>query len=383
VGRNIRWLLITGLLLLGIFPLTALLAQDEGGLIPELKLFSKALSAICEAYPGDVAARNLFYEAVKGMMSSLDDFSEFIDPERYKLLEIHMRGEYAGIGAILQIVQERVTVRAVEPGKPAEQAGLRAGDVILKVDGISVEKKSVAEVSALLRGTENTPVVLTVLREPAVEPFDLTVQRQKIQIPAIQDARMIGKHLAYFRLTAWQDHTIEQVDQTLKDFKENGMKALIIDLRNNDGGLLPQAVALAERFLTQGKKIVSVQSKIQEQKKEYFVAGDGEYAEIELVVLVNEKSASASEVFSAAMQDHRRAVIVGVKTFGKGSVQSVIPLDDVSGMKLTTARYLTPSGRMIDKIGLTPDRVVVNGPEGVPGMDHQTLEAIAVLKNYM
>jgi len=142
-------------------------------------------------------------------------------------------------------------------------------------------------------------------------------------------------------------------------------------------------VALAERFLTQGKKIVSVQSKIQEQKKEYFVAGDGEYAEIELVILVNEKSASASEVFSAAMQDHRRAVIVGVKTFGKGSVQSVIPLDDVSGMKLTTARYLTPSGRMIDKIGLTPDRVVVNGPEGVPGMDHQTLEAIAVLKNYM
>ncbi|HQB12285.1 MAG TPA: S41 family peptidase, partial [Candidatus Omnitrophota bacterium] len=280
-------------------------------------------------------------------------------------------------------VQERVTVRAVEPGKPAEQAGLRAGDVILKVDGISVEKKSVAEVSALLRGSENTPVVLTVLREPAVEPFDLTVQRQKIQIPAIQDARMIGKRLAYFRLTAWQDHTMEQVDQTLEDFRENGMKALIIDLRNNDGGLLPQAVALAERFLTRGKKIVSVQSKIQEQKKEYFVAGDGEYAEIELVILVNEKSASASEVFSAAMQDHRRAVIVGVKTFGKGSVQSVIPLDDVSGMKLTTARYLTPSGRMIDKIGLTPDRVVVNGPEGVPGMDHQTLEAIAVLKNYM
>ena len=383
MGRSVRRFLILGFLILFVLPLSVLLAQEEGGLIGELKLFSKAISVICEAYPGDVAPRNLLYQAVKGMLGSLDKFSEFIDPERYKLLQIQMKGEYAGIGAILQMVNEQVMIRALEPGKPAEKAGLRPGDIILKIDGVSLEKKSVADVSSLLRGEESTPVVLTILREAPRKVFDVKIERQKIEIQAIQDARMIGKSLAYFRLAAWQEHTTSQADAALEELKKKGMKALVIDLRNNDGGLLTQAVALAERFLPKGKKIVSVQSKIKEQRKEYFVSEKEKYGNIDLVILVNEKSASASEVFSGAMQDHRRATIVGVQTFGKGSVQSVIPLDDVSGMKLTTARYATPSGRIIDKIGLTPDRVIANGSEGTPGADRQILEAIAVLKQYM
>jgi carboxyl-terminal processing protease len=184
-------------------------------------------------------------------------------------------------------------------------------------------------------------------------------------------------------LSGWQDNTSSQVDQTLKDLKKKGMKALIIDLRNNDGGLLAQAVALAKRFLPKGKKIVSVKSKIPEQRKEYFVSENGNYVNIELVILVNGYSASASEVFSGAMQDHKRATLIGVKTFGKGSVQSVVPFDDVSAMKLTTARYATPSGRVIDMIGLTPDREVANSPDGTPGVDRQILEAITVFKKYM
>jgi carboxyl-terminal processing protease len=383
MGRSVRRFLILGILILSVLPLSALLAQEEGGLIGELKLFSKALGAICEAYPGDVVPRNLLYQAVKGMLGSLDKFSEFIDPERYKLLQIHMKGEYAGIGAILQMVNEQVMIRALEPGKPAEKAGLRPGDIILKIDGVSLEKKTVGDVSSLLRGEENTPVVLTILREPPRKVFDVTIQRKKIVIQAVQDARMIGKSLAYFRLAEWQEHTASQVDEALVDLKKKGMKALIIDLRNNDGGLLTQAVALAERFLPKGKKIVSVQSKIPEQRKEYFVSEKGKYVSLDLVVLVNEKSASASEIFSGAMQDYRRATIVGVKTYGKGSVQSVIPLDDVSGMKLTTARYLTPTGRIIDMIGLTPDRVIANGPDGTAGSDLQVMEAIAILKKYM
>ena len=383
MGRSVRRFLILGFLILFVLPLSVLLAQEEGGLIGELKLFSKAIAVICEAYPGDVAPRNLLYQAVKGMLGSLDKFSEFIDPERYKLLQIQMKGEYAGIGAILQMVNEQVMIRALEPGKPAEKAGLRPGDIILKIDGVSLEKKSVADVSSLLRGEESTPVVLTILREAPRKVFDVKIERQKIEIQAIQDARMIGKSLAYFRLAAWQEHTTSQADAVLEELKKKGMKALVIDLRNNDGGLLTQAVALAERFLPKGKKIVSVQSKIKEQRKEYFVSEKEKYGNIDLVILVNEKSASASEVFSGAMQDHRRATIVGVQTFGKGSVQSVIPLDDVSGMKLTTARYATPSGRIIDKIGLTPDRVIANGSEGTPGADRQILEAIAILKQYM
>lgn len=383
MGRSVRHYLIPGFLVVIILPLTVLLAQDEGGLIGELKLFSKAISVISEAYPGDVTPRNLLYQAVKGMLGSLDKFSEFIEPERYKLLQTFIKGEYAGIGAILQMVNEQVMIRALEPGKPAEKAGLRPGDIILKVDGISLEKKAVADVSAMLRGEENTPVVVTILREPSRKVFDVTIQRQKIEIQAIQDARMVGKSLAYFRLGAWQEHTTTQADKTLADLRKKGMKALIIDLRNNDGGLLAQAVALSERFLPKGKKIVSVQSKIEEQRKEYFVSENGKFINIDLVILVNEKSASASEVFSGAMQDHRRATIVGVKTFGKGSVQSVIPFDDVSAMKLTTARYATPSGRVIDMIGLTPDRVIANGSEGTSGADLQIMEAMTVLKQYM
>lgn len=383
MGRSVRRFLILGFLVLFVLPLSGLLAQDEGGLMAELKLFSKAIGAIYEAYPGDLVPRNLLYQAVKGMLGSLDKFSEFIEPERYKLLQIHMKGEYAGIGAILQKVNEQVMIRTLEPGKPAEKAGLLPGDIILKIDGVSVEKKAIGDVSSLLRGEANTPVVLTIQREAPRKVFDVKIQRQKIEIQAIQDARMIGKSLAYFRVAEWQDHTATQADTALGDLKKKGMKALVIDLRNNDGGLLAQAVALSERFLPKGKKVVSVQSKIKEQRKEYFVSEKGKYGNIDLVILVNEKSASASEVFSGAMQDHRRAMIVGVKTYGKGSVQSVIPLDDVSAMKLTTARYLTPSGRVIDMIGLTPDRVVANGPEGTPGTDRQILEAIAILKQYM
>lgn len=383
MGRNVRRHLILVFFVLVALPLSILLAQEDGWLVGELKLFSKAISVICEAYPGDVTPRNLLYQAVKGMLGSLDRFSEFIDPERYKLLQIHVKGEYAGIGAILQMVQGQIMIRALEPGKPAEKAGLLPGDIILKIDGVSLEKKSVGDVSSLLRGEESTPVVLTIQREAPRKIFDVKIQRQKIVIQAIQDARMIGKSLAYFRLAEWQEHTTGQADEALEKLGKSGMEALVIDLRNNDGGLLTQAVALAERFLTKGEKIVSVQSKIAEQRKEYFVPEDGKYSKIDLVILVNEKSASASEVFSGAMQDHHRATIVGVKTFGKGSVQSLIPLDDVSGMKLTTARYVTPSGRIIDMVGLTPDRVVVNGSEGTPGADRQILEAIAVLKKYM
>jgi len=383
VGRNIRRFLIPAFLLILALPLTTAFAEGEGWILEELKLFSKGIGVISEAYVGDVTPRNLLYQAMKGMLGSLDRFSEFIDPERFKLFQIQIKGEYAGIGAILHAVNGQVVIKAVEPSKPAEKAGLLAGDILLKVDGVSMEKKSPAEVAALLRGDADTPVVVTLSRPPSMQVMDVKILRQKIEIQSVQDIRMVGKSLAYFRLSGWQDNTSAQADQALKDLKKKGMKALIIDLRNNDGGLLAQAVALAERFLPKGKKIVSVKSKIAEQRKEYFVPENGNYVNIELVILVNGYSASASEVFSGAMQDHKRATLIGVKTFGKGSVQSVVPFDDASAMKLTTARYATPSGRVIDMIGLTPDRVIVNNPDGTPGVDRQILEAITFFKQYM
>ncbi len=383
MGRILRRFLIPGLLLLFVLPLTVAFAEGDGWIIEELKLFSKGVGVITEAYVGDVTPRQLLYKAMKGMLGSLDRFSDFIEPERFKLLQIQIKGEYAGIGAILEMINQQVVIKAVEPGKPAEKAGLLAGDILLKIDGVSIEKKAVGDVSALLRGDVDTPVLVTLSRPPSMQILDIKILRQKIEIQSVHDARMVGKSLAYFRLSGWQDNTSVQVDKALADLKKQGMKALIIDLRNNDGGLLTQAVALAERFLTKGKKIVSVQSKIAEQRKEYFVPQNGSYVNIELVILVNGYSASASEVFSGAMQDHKRAILIGVKTFGKGSVQSVVPFDDASAMKLTTARYATPSGRVIDLIGLTPDRDISNSPDGTPGVDRQVLEAITVLKQYM
>jgi len=383
VGRIFRRFFILVLLLVLVLPLTAVFAEGEGWIIEELKLFSKGVGVISEAYVGDVTPRDLLYKAMKGMLGSLDRFSEFIEPGRFNLLQIQIKGEYAGIGALLEMINGQVVIKAVEPGKPAQKAGLLQGDILLKVDGVSLEKKVVGDVSALLRGDVDTPVVVSLLRPPSMQTLDIKILRQKIEIQSVQDVRMIGKAAAYFRLSGWQDNTSSQADKALKDLKKQGMKALVIDLRNNDGGLLTQAVALAERFLPKGKKIVSVQSKIAEQRKEYFVSENGNYVNIELVILVNGYSASASEVFSGAMQDHKRATLIGVKTFGKGSVQSVVPFDDKSAMKLTTARYATPSGRVIDMVGLTPDRDVANSPDGTPGVDRQILEAITVLKQYM
>lgn len=383
LGRGIYRSVLIGLLCLVVLPLSFLNAQEEGGgLIEELKLFSKALGAIHEAYPGNLQPRAVLYQAVKGMLASLDRYSEFIEPERYQLIQIAMKGEYAGIGAILKPVGTRVAIRAVEPGKPAERAGLLAEDIILKINGVIIENRTIADVAGMLRGDENTPVLLQVMRGPAGEIFDIKVQRQKIEIEATQEVRRVGRAIGYFRIVAWQENTTSQVEMVLQDLKRKGMEALIMDLRDNDGGLMTQAVALAELFLPKDKKIVSVQSKIAEQRKEYFSSKDGGYKALPLVVLVNEKTASASEVFSGALQDHQRATIVGVKTFGKGSVQSVIPLDDVSGMKLTTARYVTPEGRILDGVGLVPDQTVENKADGTEGGDPQMAAAISVLKKF-
>lgn len=383
VGRKVRYFVLIGLLL-GILPLPFLNAEQAGGegapLIEELKLFSKALGAVYEAFPGNLQPRALLYQAVKGMVGSLDKYSEFIEPERYQLIQIAMRGEYAGIGAILKMVGNKIAVRAVEPGKPAEKAGLLAEDIILKINDVIIENKTIAEVASMLRGDEKTSVVLKIMRGPAGEIFDIKIQRQKIEIQATQDSHMIGKSVGYFKVIAWQDNTVSQAEKVLKELKRKGMKALIIDLRDNDGGSLSQAVGLAGHFLPKDKKVVSVHSKIAEQRKEYFASGGKEYLEMPLVVLVNAKTASASEIFSAALQDYRRATIVGVRTFGKCSVQSVIPFDDVSGIKLTTARYLPPDGRVLDGVGLVPDQVVENGPAaGASGEDAQLQAAVALL----
>lgn len=351
--------------------------------IEELKLFSRAIGAILEGYVIDLRPRQLLYSAVKGMLTGLDPYSQFIEEDNYSLLKIDMSGEYSGIGAVLEMVGEVVAIKEIQPDSAAHEAGLLVGDQFLKIDGASVKGKTIPDVAALLRGEEKTPVTVTVWREAVKKEMVITVIRKKIEILAINDVRLIGKAIGYLRIDNFQEHTAEQLQKAIVSLEKEGMKALIVDLRDNQGGLMTAAISCAELFLPGGSGIISVASKIDVQRQKHVAPDNKKITDTQLIVLVNERSASASEIFSASIQDNKRGKIVGVKTFGKASIQSVIPLDETTAFKLTTAQYVTPSGRLIDGAGVEPDFVVVNGAAGSENQEAQVEKALELFKEYM
>ncbi|PIQ86864.1 MAG: peptidase S41 [Candidatus Omnitrophica bacterium CG11_big_fil_rev_8_21_14_0_20_45_26] len=360
----------------------AAVQSESYDVLEELKLFSRAIGAVLEGYVEKKDARQLLYHAVKGMLEGMDPYTVFIDEEHYKLLQIDMKGEYSGLGAVLEMVDNQIFIKEIKPASAAQKAGLEVKDMILKVDSKDVIGLGMAEVAELLRGEAGTEVMVRVQRPTVPEPIDIKVIRELVEISAINDVRMAGRHLGYLRIDNFQEHTADQIDKAIKKLTKEGMKALIIDLRNNQGGLMTAAIDLASRFLPGDKKIVSVESRIDVQKKEHFSDGSKHLTDCDLIVLVNEHSASASEIFSAAIQDHKRGIVVGMKTYGKASVQSVVPLDDKTAMKLTTARYISPNGRVIDKVGIVPDEEVPYLVEGVEGEDQQTRKALEIFKKY-
>lgn len=356
---------------------------EDFDLIPELKLYSKAVGLIVQAYVEDLKPRDLFYASVKGMMSSLDRYSMFFSKEQYELLKISMKGEYWGIGAKLMQSGNFPGIAEITPGSAAEKAGLLPKDEIHFIDGKSMENRPIEEVAGLLRDEDSGKILLGLFRPSESKAFNKEIIREKVEIPAIQDVRIIGNYLGYLRIADWNEHTVDQFDAALKKLHRKQMKALIIDLRNNDGGLMPAAIQLAERYIPEGQKIVSVTSKIPEQKQEHISTSKKIEPHYPILILVNQFSASASEIFTSCMQDHKRARALGVKTFGKASVQSVIPLDEFTAMKFTTARYVSPLGRVIDHQGIEPDIVVEYSDPQNPGPDRQTLAALDLFKDYM
>ena len=328
-----------------------------------LDLFSNILERVRSNYVEEVDDVELIQAAIRGMLSSLDPHSGYLDPESFNDMQIQTRGEFGGLG--IEITQEDGFVRVVSPidDTPADRAGLEAGDFITHVDGESILGLTLQESVDLLRGEVGSPVTVTVARD-GTEPFDIDIVRDIIQIRAVR--QRAENEVGYIRITTFSQNVSDDLDKAFQEIdREIGadqVRGYVLDLRNNPGGLLEQAVAVSDAFLERGE-IVSTRGRDPEDIERHN-AKPGDLADgLPVVVLVNGGSASASEIVSGALQDHRRAVVVGTKTFGKGSVQTISPIGrDKGALRLTIARYYTPSGRSIQGRGLQPDIIVEHRP---------------------
>lgn len=335
----------------------------------QMYLFGSTLQAIREAYVDEVTDQEIIKNAVTGMLSNLDPHSAYLTPKELQELQSMTQGEFTGVG--MEVTMQHGVVRVVSPidDTPAAKAGIQAGDLIMRIDGQSVQGMSLHEAVMKMRGKRGTKVTLTILRKSVGKPFDVTIKRAKITVDSVKE-KLLASHYGYIRISAFQEDTGKDVAQAVKVLRRQSnrsLRGLVLDLRNNPGGLLQQAVIVSDVFLDADK--LGYDQKIVYTKGRFKAGGyvgkaktSDQTGGVPIVVLVNGGSASAAEIVAAALQDHHRAVIMGTQTFGKGSVQTVLPLHDgeLGALKLTTARYYTPAGRSIQAEGVTPDVVVEN-----------------------
>lgn len=320
-----------------------------------IKLFNEVLDMVQKNYVEPVEQKTLIQGAINGMMKSLDPHSAFMTPDMYRELEVETRGSFGGIGIEITIFKDILTVVSPIEDTPAYQAGIQSGDQIIGIDGKSTKNISIMEAVRKLRGPENTKVTLTIMRESWTKPKDIDITRKIIKIQSIK-ARTYEDRIGYIRIASFQENTLRDLRKALKNLENPTLplKGLVLDMRNNPGGLLNQAVEISDVFLKSGV-IVSTKGKAKNLDNTFSAKDNGDEPMCPIVVLVNEGTASAAEIVSGALRDNRRAIIVGAPTFGKGSVQTIIPLEDGSALKLTTAKYYTPSGRSIQAEGIVPD----------------------------
>ena len=329
----------------------------RGDFYDRYETLSHIVSHVADKYVEDVDAEKLFYGAYKGMLQTLDPHSAFLPPARKKDLEVETKGEFGGLGIEITLDKLGVlTVVAPLEGSPAFRAGVLAGDRIIKIEGKSTKGISLREAVNKLRGPKGKPVTITVLHESG-KSEDIEVTRDIIKLESVKDPRFVDDKakIAYIRLSQFQKNSAESLDKAVKELSDKGMKALVLDLRFNPGGLLASAIEVADRFLADG---VIVSTKGRKSPERIFKAkADGTYAKLPLAVLISGRSASASEIVAGAIQDHRRGVLVGTRTYGKASVQTLIKLEGGrSAIRLTTAYYYTPSGRLIHRNVNKPDQ---------------------------
>lgn len=324
----------------------------------QLELLTDAIGIIQTEYVDEAKPKELIYSAIDGMITALDRHSQFLRPDEYEEMRVDTQGQFGGLGVEIGIKEGLLTVIAPIDDTPAALAGVKPGDRIVKIDGQFTRGISLHESVQKLRGRPGSKVTLTILREPEDQLFDVTMTRAIVKIQSVKDARMVADTIGYIRITEFQEHTAQDLENALGVLERGGMEGLILDLRRNPGGLLDTAVTVAEKFLPAGQKIVSTRGRREDQNLEFTSQVAHPHLRFPIVVLVDNGSASASEIVAGALQDHKRAILLGVKTFGKGSVQTVIPLKDGSAIRLTTSKYYTPSGRSIHGEGILPDVIV-------------------------
>jgi len=351
---------------------------DNDNVYEGLSNFTRVLDLIQRNYVEDVDGQELTTKAIEGMLQSLDPYSAYLSPERYRELEIGTSGEFGGVG--MEVTTGEGYLKVISPieGGPAEKAGIKPKDLIIEIEGESTEGMVVQEAVKLLRGPKGSSVNITIRREGKAKPFSLTLVRDKIIVKSVK-YKMLDDQIGYIRLTQFQEDSSQELRTALSELEaQNGgkLRGVVLDLRNNPGGLLGEAIEIVDEFIDRGL-IVSVRGGTKGEAREYYATKNGNFQKYPIVVIVNDGSASASEVVAEALQDSKRATILGTNTFGKGSVQTIIRLEDGSGLKLTTAKFYAPSGRSISEVGVTPDVIV----ENTNSHDKQLDTAVEILKS--
>jgi carboxyl-terminal processing protease len=375
-------------------------AAEKDSAYPNLELFSVVMEKIRKDYVDgkDLTYQELVHGALKGMVHELDPHSEFLEPVKYKELQSDTQGQFGGLGIVVSLKDDFLTVVAPMEDTPGFKAGILTGDRILKIDGKSTERLGLPDAVQSLRGDPGTEVTITIQRPSTGMTKDLKLTRAVINVDMAKDINgrkqfPLGEDkIGYIRLTQFGERTADELEAALKKLKSQEMQAFILDLRGNPGGLLDQAVEVCEKFLARGQLVVSTEGRNSIQK--YAARGRGdELNKMPMVVMVNSGSASAAEIVAGCLQDVKRAVLLGEKTFGKGSVQSILPLQDGAALRLTTAKYYTPSHKVIHEHGITPDievfmsddeeraMLLKRSPGGLETLEAKDREAVEKLRD--
>lgn len=333
-------------------------AEGEKSRLASLAKFTRVLATIEKYYVDDIKIDDIIKKSIEGLLTNLDAHSSYLDEKHFKDLKIQTDGEFGGLGITVGQKDGALTVIAPMEGTPADKAGVKASDIILKINKQSTLNMTIDEAVNLMRGKPGTGIELTLVREGETKPLTISIVRDIIKIESVYSKMIENENILYVRVVNFDKNIVGDVQEAIG--KHKNAKGIVLDLRNNPGGLLNQAVGLVDIFIDDGI-IVSQKGRVESENAEYKASKSGTNTKLPLVVLVNGGSASASEIVSGALQDHKRAIIIGEKTFGKGSVQAVLPVVDNEAIRLTIARYYLPSGRTIQAEGVTPDITVYPG----------------------